>query len=54
MEVKLLGVHISDDLRWESHVNALYNNVSSRLHQSFQSIWCRPKWFTLFLYCGHL
>jgi len=23
MEVKLLGVHISDDLRWESHVNAL-------------------------------
>jgi len=32
MEVKLLGVHISDDLRWESHVNALYNKVSSRLH----------------------
>jgi len=31
-EVKLLGVQISDDLRWESHVNALYNKVSSRLH----------------------
>jgi len=31
-EAKLLGVHISDDLRWESHVNALYNKVSSRLY----------------------
>ena len=31
-EFKLLGVHISDDLRWESHVNVLYNRVSSRLY----------------------
>jgi len=31
-KLKLLGVHISDDLRWQSHVNALYNKVPSRLH----------------------
>jgi len=47
MEVKLLGEQISDDLRWESHVNALYNKVSSRLYFlkviSPQTIWCRPK-----------
>jgi len=32
MEFKLLGVHISDDLRWDSHVNVIYNKLSSRLH----------------------
>jgi len=31
-QFKLLGVHISDDFRWESHINAIYNKVSSRLH----------------------
>jgi len=31
-EFKLLDVHISDDFCRESHVNALYNKVSSRLY----------------------
>ena len=29
---KLLGVHISDDFRWESHINAVCSKVSSRLY----------------------
>ena len=29
---KLLGVHISDDFWWESHINAVCSKVSSRLY----------------------
>ena len=29
---KLLGVHISDDFRWENHINAVCSKVSSKLY----------------------
>jgi len=29
---KLLGVHISDDFRWENHINAVCTKVLSRLY----------------------
>jgi len=29
---KLLGVHVSSDLKWTQHVDAMYSKVASRLH----------------------
>jgi len=30
-QFKLFGVHISDDFRWESHINAIYNTIKCHL-----------------------
>ena len=45
---KLLGVHISDDFRWESHINAVCSKVSSRLSSSNGS---NGQEFPLMIYC---
>ena len=34
---KLLGVHVSSDLKWKEHVDATVSKVASRLHCTFSS-----------------